>query len=57
MALALAFKAEMGVKGLWLGFTIACVILDLGFWAIIACPNWQDIADNMRARILADDMR
>lgn len=55
LALTFAFKVGMGVKGLWLGFSIACIILDLGFWVIIAYPNWQKIAVNLRKRILEDE--
>lgn len=51
LALVFAFKLEMGVKGLWLGFSICCIILDLGFWAIIACPSWEKIAEKMRQNI------
>jgi hypothetical protein len=35
LALNLAFKRDMSVTGLWLGFGIACIILDIGFWIII----------------------
>ena len=48
LALCLAFKAEMGIAGLWLGFSIACIILDIGFCAIISCPNWQTISNKVR---------
>jgi len=50
-ALTLAFKAKMGLAGLWLGFSIACIILDIGFAMIISCPNWTLIANKMRAAI------
>jgi MATE family multidrug resistance protein len=40
LALYLCFKKEMGIAGLWGGFTIACIILDIGFAMIISCPNW-----------------
>lgn len=55
LALTFAFKLEMGVKGLWLGFSIASIILDIGFWAIISCPNWHKIAAKMHGRIKNDD--
>mmetsp|Transcript_40700 Transcript_40700/g.62113 ORF Transcript_40700/g.62113 Transcript_40700/m.62113 type:complete len:483 (+) Transcript_40700:431-1879(+) len=51
LALILAFKAEMGIAGLWLGFSIACIILDIGFAMIISCPNWTAIANKMRRAI------
>jgi len=47
LALWLAFGKEMGVKGLWLGFSIACIILDTGFVMIIECPNWTKIAEKV----------
>lgn len=43
LALVLAFTAKMGIVGLWLGYSIACIILDIGFAFIIICPNWQKI--------------
>jgi hypothetical protein len=48
LALVLAFNAKMGIQGLWLGFSIACVILDIGFAMIIGCPDWTKIAAQMR---------
>ena len=45
LALVLAFNSKMGITGLWLGFSIACIILDIGFGMIISCPNWYKIAD------------
>lgn len=38
----------MYIKGLWFGFSIACVILDLGFCVIICLPNWHKIALKFR---------
>lgn len=35
LALHLAFGRGMNVTGLWLGFGIACIVLDIGFWIII----------------------
>jgi len=35
LALHLAFGRGMNVTGLWLGFGIACIVLDIGFWVII----------------------
>lgn len=48
LALVLAFTAGMGIVGLWLGFSIACIILDIGFAIIIMCPDWNRIGDEMR---------
>ena len=47
-ALVLAFNAKMGILGLWLGFSIACIILDIGFAMIISCPNWYKIAEEVK---------
>lgn len=44
LALHFAFRKEMMVTGLWTGFSIACVILDIGFCAIVSCPDWRKIA-------------
>jgi len=35
IAAVFAFKLDMSIKGLWLGMTLGCIILDAGFWAII----------------------
>jgi len=51
LALVLAFTCKMGIQGLWLGYSIACVILDIGFFFIISCPNWSKIGDKMRSNI------
>lgn len=51
LALVLAFTAKMGIVGLWLGFSIACIILDIGFGFIIMCPNWNRIGDEMRKKL------
>ena len=40
LALHFAFTARLGIKGLWLGYTIACIILDAGFAVIILKPDW-----------------
>ena len=49
LALILCFTNKMGIAGLWLGFSIACVILDIGFAMIISCPNWAEISKKIRA--------
>lgn len=54
IASVFAFKLNMGIKGLWLGMTIGCIILDAGFWAIIQCPDWNKIAEDMAAKIAAE---
>jgi len=45
LALVFAFELEMGVAGLWAGFTIACIVLDIGFFFIITCCDWQKISE------------
>lgn len=54
IAAVFAFKLHMSIKGLWLGMTIGCIILDAGFWAIISCPDWHKIAEDMSAKIKAE---
>ena len=51
LALWFGFKSDMGVSGLWLGFAIASVILDLGFYFIIRCTNWARVAYDMTKRM------
>ena len=51
LALYMAFNKDMGVNGLWLGFSIACIVLDIGFVLIVECPNWSKIAADMQSRI------
>lgn len=48
LSLVLAFKLKMGLKGLWLGYSISTIILDTGFGIIIAYPNWNNIAIKLR---------
>jgi multidrug resistance protein, MATE family len=48
LALHFAFDKKMGIRGLWLGYSIACVILDLGFAVIIIYPNWHKIAEKLK---------
>ena len=48
LALVLAFTYKMSIMGLWLGFSIACIILDIGFAMIISCPDWHKIAYELR---------
>lgn len=51
LAAIFAFKLDMGITGLWLGMTIGCIVLDVGFYAIIQCPDWHKIAEEMAAKI------
>lgn len=54
LALWLAFGKDKGVYGLWLGFSIACIVLDTGFLMIIECPNWNAIAEKVSKQIDKD---
>ena len=51
LALNLAFKRQKGVYGLWLGFSIAIIVLDIGLFAICEFPNWTKIAKEMQSQI------
>ena len=51
LALSLAFKRNKGVYGLWEGFAIATIILDLGYLFIIECPNWSKISEKIQKKI------
>jgi len=41
IALLLGFKAEMGVKGFWLGFLIALIIMDTILGYLVVSANWS----------------
>jgi hypothetical protein len=47
LSLILAFKYDYGVVGLWSGCSIAVVILDIGFFFIIVCCNWEAIGEKV----------
>ena len=51
LALIFAFYLKMGVFGLWFGFSIACIVLDIGFVLIITCGDWHKISDAMAQRL------
>ena len=40
LALVLGFKLEMGIRGFWLGFTIALIFQDLLVTLIICRADW-----------------
>jgi hypothetical protein len=46
----------MGIAGLWFGYSIACIILDLGFGCIILCPNWKKIGMKMQKELADTSM-
>ena len=41
IALLLGFKAHMGVKGFWLGFLIALIIMDTILGYLVVTANWS----------------
>ena len=41
IALVLGFKMDMGVRGFWLGFTVALALQDIIVTTIICCSNWN----------------
>ena len=51
LSLILAFKYEMGVGGLWMGFSAASIALDIGFYIIITSTNWEEIAKSLSKRV------
>jgi len=57
LVLTFAFAMDMGVVGLWLGFSLACIILDAGYLVICECPDWHQISIKMQATIDKDKQR
>ncbi len=51
LALNLAFWQNMGVAGLWAGFTIASIVLDIGFYIIIQTANLERIVYETACRM------
>lgn len=51
LALLLAFTYKMEIVGLWWGCTIAVIILDIGFFFIIVCCNWEAIGEKVHATL------
>ena len=47
LALVLAFKYDMGVRGFWIGFSCALVIKETIVTLIIVCADWD--------RVISDD--
>ena len=47
LALGFAFKFKMGIEGLWVGFTIASILLDISFYMLIRCTNWNRHNDGL----------
>jgi MATE family multidrug resistance protein len=57
LALIFAFPLGWGVAGLWAGFTIACIVLDIGFAFIITCCNWNEIAEKSHAKMEEEERK
>lgn len=57
LALIFAFTFEMGVAGLWIGFTIASCCLDVGFYFIITCCDWKKVGEMTAARMEAEERK
>ena len=43
LALLFGFKMEMGVKGFWLGYLIALILMDIGVVIVVVTASWQPI--------------
>ena len=54
LALVFAFVCKWGIMGLWAGFTIACVILDIGLFVIIYAPDWYKISEQVKEALKAN---
>jgi len=57
MALYFAFTSEMGVAGLWLGFTIASLALDIGFYIIIYWCDWEQLSEKIHAKLEIEEQK
>jgi len=50
LAIVFGFRMEMGVRGFWLGFTLAMALQDLTVSSIIVCADWNLAAKGDGAR-------
>ena len=57
LSLLFTFWLDKGVIGLWYGFTIAEIVMDIGYMMICECPDWDKIAQEMQARIDKENTR
>lgn len=57
LALIFAFLLHWGVAGLWAGFTIACIVLDIGFFFIITCCDWKKIGEKTAERMEKEEKK
>ena len=57
MALVFAFVLDWRIGGLWFGFFIACLVLDIGYQCIISCGSWEAIAKRVKSRMEEDQKR
>jgi hypothetical protein len=57
IALLLGFKAQMGVKGFWLGFLIALIIMDTILGYLVVTANWSPNTDgeNVETKKIEDE--
>lgn len=51
LSILFTFYLDYGVLGLWYGFTLSQVVLDIGYLMICECPDWHRIAEEMQAKI------
>ena len=51
LALWLAFNHGMGLFGIWLGFSITCIIINIGLLMIIECSNTPKITAKMQKQL------
>ena len=51
LALALCFTYGPGLKGIWMGFALATIILVGGMLFIIYRNDWSQIADQMKSTL------
>ena len=45
LALILAFKLNMNVRGFWFGFSVALFVKETIVAAIIVCTDWDDVIE------------
>ena len=48
LALTFGFKMDQGVRGFWLGFTIALALQNLIVTSIIVCTNWRGVYEDQK---------
>jgi Na+-driven multidrug efflux pump len=48
LAIYFAFWLQLGVPGLWLGFTLASIVLDVAFCILIEKTDWEEVSRRIR---------